>query len=144
MPCINESLVIRSMHTPAACKPARWGQILSMPPHVVSGGLSPEFTPQSKGLKLRLIYCLWLALACGSSNPCEAGNPAEPERRAAGFADTWHEFQADRERHRFSGLASYYNGVRFYLVGEDILQPLKPGESFILDNGIFLGRGSAF
>ena len=57
---------------------------------------------------------------------------------------TWHEFQADRERHRFSGLASYYNGVRFYLVGEDILQPLKPGESFILDNGIFLAAVARF
>ncbi|MDE0511502.1 MAG: membrane protein insertase YidC [Gammaproteobacteria bacterium] len=93
---------------------------------------------------MRLINCLLLALACSSSNPCAAGNPAEPERHAADVADTWQEFQADRERHRFSGLASYYNGVRFYLVGEDILQPLKPGESFILDNGIFLAAVARF
>ena len=93
---------------------------------------------------MRLVYCLWLVLACSGSIPCEAGNPVEPERHAANFADPWHEFQADRETHRFSGLASYYNGVRLYLVGEDILQPLKAGDSFILDNGVFLAAVARF
>ena len=59
-------------------------------------------------------------------------------------ADPWCEFQVTRERHIFSGLASYYNDVNFYIVGKDIFQPLDPGEVFVLENDTWLAVAARF
>ena len=87
---------------------------------------------------MRIVCFLYLVLACASSHACENEWPAERELRTGGYAVPWCEFQAARGKHNFSGLASYYNGVRFYLVGEDVFQPLEPGETFVLENGTWL------
>ncbi len=79
-----------------------------------------------------------LMLACGSSHACEIESPAVQELRAGSSTIPWREFQTARGKHTFFGLASYYNGVSLYVVGKDAIQPLEPGETFVLRKGTWL------
>ena len=93
---------------------------------------------------MRIVCCLYLALACSSAYAGEIERPAGQEQRPASSADPWREFQVTRGEYVFSGLASYYNGVSFYIVGEDVFQPLDPGETFVLENGAWLAVAARF
>ena len=93
---------------------------------------------------MRIACFLYLVLACSSSHACEIEWLAEQELCAGSSAVPWCEFQTTRGKHNFFGLASYYNGVSFYLVGEDVFRPLEPGETFVLENGTWLAVAARF
>ena len=86
----------------------------------------------------RIVCFSCLMLACGSSHACEIESRVEQELRAGSSTIPWREFQIARGKHTFFGLASFYNGVSFYVVGKDAFQPLEPGETFVLQNGTWL------
>lgn len=98
----------------------------------------------SELLALRLVCCLCLLLACSYSYAGETEWSIGQEQCAKSSVDPWCEFRITREKHIFSGLASYYNGVSFYIVRKDVLRPLDPGEMFVLENGAWLAVVSRF
>ena len=93
---------------------------------------------------LRLVCCLYLLLAGSGSYACAIEWSGDHEQCVSSSADPWCEFQATREKHIFSGLASYYNDVNFYIVGKDDFQPLDPGEVFVLENDTWLAVAARF
>ena len=93
---------------------------------------------------MRIACFLCLALTCSSTFGCAIERPAGQEQRRGSFADPWCKFQVTREKYIFSGLASWYNGVSFYIVGQDIFQALAPGETVVLENGTWLAVAARF
>ncbi len=60
------------------------------------------------------------------------------EQYPGSAADPWREFQSERNKHFFAGLASYYNSVRFYIVGEGIFRQLEQDHRVVLENDAWL------
>ena len=81
---------------------------------------------------------LYLLLASSGSSACEIERRAEREAYKANTDIPWQEFQNRVGKHTFFGLASYYNGVSFHVVGNGVFQSLEPGEAIVLKNGSWL------
>ena len=93
---------------------------------------------------MRIICFLYLLLAGSSSYACAIEWSGDHEQCVSASADPWCEFQVTREKHIFSGLASYYNDVNFYIVGKDMFRQLDAGEVFVLENDTWLAVAARF
>lgn len=87
----------------------------------------------------RMVFFSCLMLACSwNLYGREVDWLAEHEPHTGNSGDPWGEFEITRKRYIFSGLASYYNNVRFYIVGKEIFQELNPDETVVLKNDMWL------
>ena len=92
----------------------------------------------------RIVLFSYLVLACSSSHAREFESPVEQQLCTGGSVIPWCEFQTTPGKHVFYGLASYYNGVSFYIVGKDAFRPLQPGAAFVLENSTWLAVAARF
>ena len=74
----------------------------------------------------------------------EYGAAVDVKRESAVSARTGGLFGNTGEWHRFRGLASYYNGASFYLVGKEGIRSVGPGETIAVANGMWLAVVARF
>ena len=99
----------------------------------------------ARHLFFRAVYCFCLVLGCScTANGGENEFGIEGNRRASGSVDPFGEFESRREKYVFSGLASYYNSIRFYVVGKEVSRQVYPGETLALDDDSWFAVSARF
>ena len=93
---------------------------------------------------MRIVYFFCLVLACTGSHACEIESRSEQALCSGSSATPWCEFQTTPRKHVFFGLASYYNGVSFHIVGKDVFRRLEQGETIVLESGTWLAVAARF
>ena len=86
---------------------------------------------------MRTILLLCLTFAISGLFARECGSTVDLGRESAVSTISGGQFGSAGQWYRFRGLASYLNGVNFYLVGKEGIRSAVPGETVALANGMW-------
>ena len=93
---------------------------------------------------LRIVCILFLVLEVSTLYSGEKDWLAERKPCVSSSAVSRGQFLIMQERHNFSGLASYYDDVDFYIVGKSVFQSLDSPETVELTKGTWLAVSGRF
>lgn len=93
---------------------------------------------------MRTILALCLTIAVSGIFARDSGSAVDLSRESAFSEESGRQFGDTGQRHRFRGLASYYNGVSFYLVGKESIRSVGSGETIALASGMWLAMVGRF
>ncbi len=93
-------------------------------------------------MRIFCYFCLLLVVI--NSQAYEAECSTAQGKGLSNYAKPWSEFQIAKQKYVFSGFASYYNDVNFYIVGKDIFLPLEPGNTYTLEDSAWLALVARF